>query len=90
MVTHAHSAAEQAVRRARPREPRIDFSLQAQPDIAEAVLTQSLALPIQEADASMFEPKIDRVAHAKRARAVMKRLAPIFQWLAMLPLLWMR
>jgi predicted component of type VI protein secretion system len=90
MVTHAHSAAELAVRRARPRQPRIDFSLQVQPEIAEQVLTQSPPLPIQEADASMFEPKIDRAAHARKARAVLNRLAPIFQWLAVLPLLWVR
>lgn len=88
MVTHAHSAAEQAVRRARPREPRIDFSLQVQPEAAEPVVT--LPLPIQEEVAPPFEQKMGRVAHAGRARAVMKRLAPIFQWLAVLPLLWVR
>jgi predicted component of type VI protein secretion system len=88
MVTHAHSAAEQAVRRARPKEPRIDFSLQVKPEAADPVVT--LPLPRPDEPPRSSEQTADGVVRAHKARAVMKRLALIFQWLAVLPLLWVR
>jgi predicted component of type VI protein secretion system len=86
MMTHTHAAAERAVRRARPREPRVDLSLQVAPGSLDH-------LPEPPAFADRPDARPSGISKAdphpsRRLGRVVRRLAPIFQWLAVLPLLW--
>lgn len=86
MMTHTHAAAERAVRRARPREPRVDLSLQVAPESLDRV-------PEPPALVDRFNPRPFGISKpnphpSPRLGRVVRKLAPIFQWLAVLPLLW--
>lgn len=82
MVSHAQAAAERALRRARP-QPRVDLSLQARPESADAVLPLR---PIPETSAPNVPNLGGPSERAARAAGFVRRLAPIFQWLVVLPL----
>lgn len=83
MVSHAQPSAEPAVRRPRPR-PRVDLSLQAQVEPVEPLLPLPPLPEANRPDASTptFKPR-----PAGRVAVVVRRLAPIFQWLVVLPLI---
>ena len=82
MVSHAHAAAARALRRARP-QPRVDLSLQAQVEPAEDVLP----LPrLPEAILPNLLNSTSQPGATGRLAILPRRLAPIFQWLVVLPL----
>lgn len=88
MVSHAHAAAERAVRRARPREPRVDLSLQASPDPVDPAPIPALELidfpgPLPH----LGMPKSDS---SRRLGPLLIKLAPLLQWLAVLPMIWVK
>jgi predicted component of type VI protein secretion system len=82
MASHAHAAAERAVRRAGPR-PQVDLSLQAHPELVDPPLPLPPLLESirPNAPTPTFRPKPSR-----QMAVVVRRLAPIFQWLVVLPL----
>lgn len=84
MVSHAYAAAERAVRRARPREPRVDLSLQASPEPAEILPLPDLPDRSQPQPVGLVEP---RPKSSHRLQHLLRRLVPIFQWLAFVPLI---
>lgn len=92
MVTHSHVSAERAVRRARPREPRVDLSLQAQPESSDLLLPLPPPAQATPAQSPMEQarPRVENRARTRAAGEAIRRLAPIFQWLAVLPLICMK
>jgi predicted component of type VI protein secretion system len=91
MVSHSHAAAQRAIRPVRPRQPRVDISLQAQPE-SEGVLPLPLPLP-QPQDKflpTVLVVKTAQLPATSRTRGVggvARRLAPLIQWLVVLPLI---
>lgn len=90
MVAHAHAAAERAIRRVRPREPRVDISLQAHPEPVEELALPSLP-QASLGHAPVFPASTNRKTVAPGGVGLrIRRLAPIFQWLVVLPLVCLR
>jgi hypothetical protein len=97
-----HPSPAQALRRKRSREPRVDLGLQV---LAEPVMLE-LPPSVREAATAAFpqqdriterRPKIPLIAAVRtpppsrtQFRFLLRRLAMIFQWLALLMLIWPR
>lgn len=78
----------QAVRR-RPREPGVDLALQLRSESAGAQSTAAPAAARPEARSLDLQPPVPRRRiNGGRIRALLRRLAMIFQWTALLMLAW--
>lgn len=99
MVAHACAAAERAVRRKRPREPRVDISLQVQPgevpdaredpaDESNRNTSTAVPLPSHKCAGLPAHVSASHRARSARWRHLCRGLVLLFQWMPLTVLLW--